>query len=123
MRAVEPGSLPQLAGDEHRIDFVCLPPSRFVTVSVQRAMVTPAQRDCVFVAHSTADSSWLGKTEMMGVARPSATDQAWLRRHESEVRAVAVAAWFAQRESAFVDVPSDRVIDVPRRPEFTGQVS
>jgi hypothetical protein len=121
-RGVESGSRPQFTSYCDRIDLVGLPPSGFVTASVQRAMVTSAQRDGVFVAHSTADSPWLSKTEMMGVRRPSAADQAWLRRNEPEVRAITVAARFTQREGAFVDVPGDCIVDARRRPELTGKV-
>ena len=85
-------------------------------------MVTPAQRHGVFVADPAADSARLGKAQMMGVRRPPAADQARLRRHEPEVRTVAVAAWFAQREGAFVDMPCHRIVDALRRPELTGQV-
>jgi hypothetical protein len=110
-RGVEPGSCPQLTSHFDRIDLVGLPPRGFVTASVQRAMVTPAQRDGVLVAHSTADSPWLSEAEMMGVRRPSAADQAWLRRYEPEVCAVAVAARFTERQCPLVNMPSHRIVD------------
>jgi hypothetical protein len=43
-RAVEPSSLPKLAGDQNRIELVGLPPSGLVTVPVKRAMMAPARR-------------------------------------------------------------------------------
>jgi hypothetical protein len=46
----------------------------------------------------------------MGVARLPSAQQAWLRRHELQVGAIAVAARFAQREGAFVDMPSNGVV-------------
>jgi hypothetical protein len=109
--AAEPRPLPQLSGHRDRIDAVCLPPCDLVTASMQAPVVGAAQRDCILIAHSPPEGARLGEPQMMGVRRPSAADQAWLRRHELEVRAVAVAAWFAHGEGSFVDVPCHRVVD------------
>jgi hypothetical protein len=88
---------------------------------VERAMMTSAQWDGVFVADPATDGARLCKSEMMGIGRPPSADQARLRRHEAEVRAVAVAARFAQRERTFVDMPCHGIIDPTGRPELPGR--
>ena len=80
-------------------------------------MVTPAQRHGVFIADPAAEGARLGESQMMGVRWPPPADEARLRRHEPEVRTVAVAAWFAQREGGFVDMPCHRIVD-PRQLAF-----
>jgi hypothetical protein len=80
-------------------------------VSVERAMVTPTQRDSIFVTHSATESAKLRKSQMMSIRRPPAADEARVRRYKLEVRTVAVAARFAKRERCFVDVPGNRIVD------------
>jgi hypothetical protein len=80
---------------------------------MELSMVTAAQRDGVFVANPSAKGAQLGKSQMMCIRRPPLADQARLRRHEPEVRAVAVAAGFAQRKRALVDVPGNGIPHPP----------
>jgi hypothetical protein len=103
-----------------RINLVAFPPCPLVTVAVERAVVTPAQRHGEFIADPAAEGPRLGVAQVVSVRRPPTADQARLGRHEPEVRAVAVAARFPACEGAFVDVPSDRVVDSGRRLELTG---
>jgi hypothetical protein len=120
--AVEPGRFPQLPSNYDRLNLVGLPPRGLVTMTVEGAMVTSAQRDCVFVANPPAKSARLRKSQMMSVRRPSAAYEARVRRYEPKVRTVAVAARFAKRERAFVDVPGDRIVDWRWRFKLTGQI-
>jgi hypothetical protein len=55
-----------------------LPPRRFIPVTVNFAMVSPAQRHREFVADLAAKSLILGKTQVMGVAGLTPADQAGL---------------------------------------------
>jgi hypothetical protein len=110
--------LPQLVSYPDRIDFVALPPCDLITLSVERSMMGSAKWDCVFVTDTATKGASLREAQVMRIRRPPPADQARLRRHEPEVGAVAVAAWFAHREGAFVDVPSHGIVDPFRQPAF-----
>jgi hypothetical protein len=69
-----------------RIDLVALPPCDLITLSVECAMVTAAQRDYIFITDPAAERAGLSEPNMMGVTRPPSADQARLPRHEPEVR-------------------------------------
>jgi hypothetical protein len=84
---------------------------------MQGPVMRAAQRNCKLIADSPPEGARLGKTEMMSVRGRSAADQARLGRHEPEVRSIAVAAWFAKYEGAFVDVPRCCIVDPPRTPK------
>jgi hypothetical protein len=112
---VQPGPLPQLFRYLERIDAVRLPPCGLVSAAVQGSMVGAAQRNCKLIADTPAEGARLGKTEMMSVRRPPAADEACVRRHEPEVRSIAVATWFTKCEGAFVDMPRYRIVDPPRQ--------
>jgi len=55
-----------------------LPPHRFIPVTVNFAMMSPAQRDRELVADLAAERPVLHKAQMMGVTGPSSADQAAL---------------------------------------------
>ena len=55
-----------------------LPPRRFIPVTVNFAMVPPAQRDREFVTDLAAERPVLRKAQMMGVTRMTSADQAGL---------------------------------------------
>ena len=86
------------------------------------SMMGATQWHRVFITHAPTESARLGEPQMMGIRRSPATDKARVRRHEPKVSTVAVAAGFAKRERAFVNVPSDRIVDLSRRPEFFREV-
>ena len=69
----------------------------------------PAKGNRELVADPAAQRSWLGKSQVVCVRRPASTQQAGLRGDELEMRTIAVAPRFAQREGAFVDMPSDGI--------------
>jgi hypothetical protein len=53
-------------------------------------------------ADPTAQSPWLHESEVVGVARLPPTEEAWLRRHELQMGAIAIAARLAQRQGTLV---------------------
>ena len=104
-RPIEPGVLPQPVRNGDRVEASGRPPCRLVATPVEGAMVGAAQRHRELIADPAAQGPWLHESEVMGVARLPPTEQAWLRCHELQMGAIAVAARFAQREGAFVDMP------------------
>jgi hypothetical protein len=68
-------------------------------------MVGAAERHRELVADPAPQGSGLHESEVMGVRRLPPAQQAWLRCHELQMGAITVAARFAQREGAFVDMP------------------
>jgi hypothetical protein len=59
--------MPQPVCNWQRIDFDTLPPFGLGTVSVQFAVMYPAQRDRELIADLAAKRPRLGKTQMMSV--------------------------------------------------------
>jgi len=57
---------PKLSGNLDRVDAHLLPPGYFISRSMNRAMVLSAERDSVFVAHLTTESTRLHEAQMMG---------------------------------------------------------
>ena len=84
---------------------------RLVATSVKGAVVGAAQRHGELIADPAAQGPRLHKSEVMGVARLPPAQQAWSRRYELQVGAIAVPARFAQREGALLDMPENRVVD------------
>ena len=72
------GFKPQCARRAGGIEPKLLPPRRFVAVTMNFAMVSPAQRDRELVADFTAERPVLGKAQVMGVAGLSSADQTGL---------------------------------------------
>jgi hypothetical protein len=101
---VEPAVLPQPLSNHHRVEVGGLPPRRLVATAVKGAMVGAAQRHRELVADPTAQGAWLHESEVVGVTRLPPTKEAGLRRQELQMGAIAVAARFAQREGALVDM-------------------
>ena len=107
---VQASMLPQLSSNHDRIEFEFVPPCRFVAPAMKDPVVGPAKGNRELVADPAAQRSRLGKSQVVGVRRPAAAQEARLGGNELEMRTIAVAAWFAQRESAFIDMPSNRII-------------
>jgi hypothetical protein len=74
------------------------------------AMVGAAEWNREFVADPAAQCARLGKSQMMSVRRLASAQETRLRGHELQVCAVAIAAGFAERECAFIDMPSDGIV-------------
>ena len=73
-------------------------------------MVGAAQRHRKLVADPAAQGPRLHESEVVGVARLPPTEEAWLRRHELQMGAIAVAARLAQGKGALVDMPGNGVV-------------
>jgi hypothetical protein len=106
---VEACPLPKLSSHPDGINLVGLPPCGLIPVSMENSMMGPAKWDGVLVAHPAAERAQLREPKVMSIRRPPAACDARLRRHEPEVRAVAVTARFAERECAFDDMPRNGI--------------
>jgi hypothetical protein len=104
-RPIEPGVLPHPVRNSDRVDASGRPPCCLIAAPVKSTRVGAAQRQRELIANSAAQGPGLHESEVMGIAGLPPTDQAWLRRHELQMGAIAVATRFAQREGAFIDVP------------------
>ena len=82
IRRSEAGVLPQLLGDDDRVEIDRGPPSRLVSMPVEGAMMGAAERDCELIADPAAQSARLHKSQVMGVATLPSADEARLPRHE-----------------------------------------
>jgi hypothetical protein len=80
---------PQRASGCGWINAGARPPNGFVATAVDVAMVPAAERDGELVADLAAERSGLGKSQMVGVRRPSAANQARLLGDRPDVLAVA----------------------------------
>jgi len=67
------------------------------------AMVGTAERHDELVAGFALHGAWLSEAEVVRVRGRALADQARLGRHECQVPFVALTAWFAEGELAFVD--------------------
>ena len=67
---------PQRSRHPGRIDSELIPPSRFIAVTMQFAMMSPAQWHRELVAHLAAEGAVLRKAQMMGIAWLTTADQA-----------------------------------------------
>jgi hypothetical protein len=79
------------------------PPSRFISTSMQLAMMTTAERDRELIADLAAESRRLCKTEMMRISGKPAANQARLLGDRFHMLAVANSAGQRQRQDRFVD--------------------
>jgi hypothetical protein len=65
--------LPKPESSWERIDLELVPPSDLVTMSMKRAMMNTANRNCKLVAHSASKCTGLGKGEVVRIRwRPPA---------------------------------------------------
>jgi hypothetical protein len=106
-RPVEPGVLPQPLSNRHRVDAGGPPPIDLVAVPVNRAMVGAAEGHRELIADPAPEGLRLLEPEMMSVGRLPTAEEAWLRGHELQMGAIAVAAGFAERKGAFLDMANN----------------
>ncbi|MGB8324182.1 MAG: hypothetical protein WCE52_14585, partial [Candidatus Acidiferrum sp.] len=71
-----------------------------IAVTVQIPMVQPADWDCVFIAHLSAESTGLSKPNVMGLGWRAAAHNARLGRDELTVLLVAQANGFRRNATA-----------------------
>jgi hypothetical protein len=69
---------PKSASSFGRIDMRLIPPGGFVTAAMHFAMMSATERDRELVADLAAERRYLGKTQIMGISRPPAADEARL---------------------------------------------
>src|ERR1700746_2787342 len=81
--------LPERGSDAERLDPVAAPPTPFLAMPMQFAVMESAKGDAKFVAHLAAHRALLGKLDVMGVRRRATADQARLSGDEFEMLAVA----------------------------------
>jgi hypothetical protein len=72
---------------------------------VNITMVGAAERHRVLVTDFAAQGPRLHEAQVMRLGRLPLAPKAWLRCHELQMGAIAVAARLAQRQGAFVDLP------------------
>src|SRR5215471_7988439 len=70
---------------------------------MDRTMMPAAERDREFIADLAAERARLGKSEVVGIRRLAAAQQARLLRDIAQVLPVAIAARRCDREDALVD--------------------
>ena len=80
---------PQRACGARRIEPEFLPPSSFITVTVELAMMSPAERDRELVADLAPECTRLREAQMVWIGRPAAADQARLLGYRLDVVSVA----------------------------------
>ena len=90
--SIEPGVLPQPVRDRPGVEAGGRPPRRLIAVPVKGTMMGATERDRVLIADPAAQSLGLHESQVMGVARLPPAHEAWLRGHELQMGAVAIAA-------------------------------
>jgi hypothetical protein len=99
-RVCQSRSPPKFERDRQGIDADPGPPRGFIAVIVQIPMVQPADRDCVSIAHLSAESTGLSKPNVMGLGWRAAAHNARLGRDELSVLLVAQANGFRRNATA-----------------------
>src|SRR5208337_2421382 len=84
---------------------------------MEDSMVGAAEGYRELVADPAAQCARLRKSQMMGVRRPASAHEARLRCYELQVRPITIAARFAQRESAFVNVQRKGIVHTQFKPD------
>jgi hypothetical protein len=74
---------------------------------MEGAVMGAAERYHKLVADPTSQGARLHEPQAMWVRGAASADEAGLPGNELEMRAIPVAAQFAQRERAFVDMPGN----------------
>ena len=104
-RAIQACLLPQLSGHDNWIKIDRFPPLHFIASVVQDAVVSAAERNDELVTDAAAERAQLRKPQMVGVGRTPSAEEARLGGYKLKMFSVAIAAWLAEGEGTFVDVP------------------
>ena len=94
---------PQGSGSGQWIDSGSTPPRGFIAVSVEFAMMPPAQRDGELIADLAPKCTTLREAQVMRIARFSAADKTRLLSHMPDVLAIPHPARFREQQGALVD--------------------
>jgi hypothetical protein len=73
---------PLLSSNSHRIKLDRFPPRRFVAPAMEHTMVCTTKGNHELVTDPAAERARLGKSQLMGIGRPSSAQKAGLRRFE-----------------------------------------
>ena len=95
---------PQRPRGAGRIKPKLLPPRRFVTVTVNFAMMSPAQWHCEFVTDLVAERTNLREAQVVRIGRPSTANQASLFDDMPDMVAITNATWFREDQCALIDL-------------------
>jgi hypothetical protein len=94
---------PQRAGGDGRINPGLAPPSGFIAVAMDLAVVASAQRNRELIADLAPERSALGESQVVGIGGLPAANEARLRGDVAHVVTIANPAGFGQRQQAFFD--------------------
>src|SRR5579872_3088363 len=89
---------PELQSERHWINVRFFPPRLFIAMSMDFAVMQPADRHRVLVADLSAERARLGEAQMMSVGRATAANEAGQGGDKSQVLLVAQANDFARVE-------------------------
>jgi hypothetical protein len=87
------------------VDARTFPPLRFVTDTVDLAMMPTTERYGELVADLEAETAYLCEAQMMGVAGQPFTNQAGLLGNKSKMALIATATGLGNSEQTLVDFP------------------
>ena len=100
---IYPGAFPKIVGDLDGVDAGLLPPSFLVAGAMNFTVMGAAKRDSEFIARLAAKRARLHKSDVMGVRRLAAAQEARLLGHETKMVPVAIATWRGHREHTLID--------------------
>jgi hypothetical protein len=94
---------PQDPGGGQWIDSGSAPPRGFIAVSVELAMMPPAQRDGELIADLAPKCTTLREAKVVGITGPPAAEKTRLLSHMPDVLAIPHPARFREQQGALVD--------------------
>ena len=94
---------PQLTGRKGRVKPCAAPPRSFITMTMDLAMMSTAERHGKLVADLASERPALGEAQVMGVGRFTPADQTSLLRHKAHMVAIADAPRLGMAENGLID--------------------
>jgi len=94
---------PQGSGSGQWIDSGSTPPRGFIAVSVEFAMMPPAQRDGELIADLAPKCTTLREAKVVGITGPPAAEETRLLSDMPDVLAIPHPARFREQQGALVD--------------------
>jgi hypothetical protein len=94
---------PKRTSNFQHINTEAAPPSCFVSVPVELAVVAAAQRNGELITHFAGESATLRKAKVVRIGRKPAAHEARVARDQPDVIAIAYPPRFRQRQHALVD--------------------
>ena len=87
-----------------RINTYLLPPSGFITMTMELTVVSPAQWHHELIAHLATERTRLRKTQMMRIRRTPTANQAGLFDDMPDMAAVTNASRFGEFKAPLIDL-------------------